>query len=57
MKPYMNFKCCKNCTNRPKNPRKACEFGWHVFGSSEERSMCIFLQQEVKDGKIVERKD
>ena len=54
MKPYMSYKCCKDCTRRPVNPREKCKYGWHVFGPSKERDMCIFIRKEVKDGLVME---
>ena len=47
-KHVMDYKCCKTCGRRPEDPTQACEFGWHVFGSSKDRSICIFARAKSK---------
>ena len=55
-KYVMSYKCCQDCTNRPKSLYKHCQYFWHVAGSSDERSMCIFKRCSPKftdkDGRI-----
>lgn len=47
-KHVMSYKCCQDCTNLPQSLYKKCEFFWHVAGSSNERSICIFKRCSPK---------
>ena len=47
-KHVMSYKCCEDCSNRPESLYKKCRYFWHVGGSSDERSMCIFKTRTLQ---------
>ena len=53
-KHIMNYRCCEGCSLRPESLYKACEFGWHVFGSGPDRDICIFARYDKKETEPLE---